>query len=85
MEAKTGEPLIRLGLLEEALNLALGNLFGPEDATTLAYTQLATLETRLNQVLAGKAQLDAYTQAHLKESASRIRKVLDARLQLRAP
>ena len=39
----------------------------------------------LKKALVGKAKLDSYTQAHLAESASRIRKVVDARLQLIAP
>lgn len=71
--------------MERLSNLALGNIPSPEDAQTLAFSELTSLESRLNQVLTGKAQLDAYTRAHLKESVSRIRKVLDARLQLRGP
>lgn len=71
--------------LERLSNLAMGNVPSPEDAQTLAYSELTSLESRLNQVLNGKAQLDAYTRAHLKESAARIRKVLDARLQLKGP
>ena len=71
--------------LERLGNLAMGNFPAPEDCQTLAYAQLEAVEGRIKAVLAGKAKLDPYTQAHLKESASRIRKVLDARLQLRAP
>ena len=40
---------------------------------------------RLKQVLAGKAQLDAYTRAHLDDLSARIRKVLDARINLQRP
>ncbi len=71
--------------LERLSNLAMGNWTAPEDAQTLAYSELTSVESRLNQVLTGKAQLDAYTRAHLKESVARIRKVLDARLQLKSP
>lgn len=71
--------------VERLGNLAMGNANAPEDCQTLAYAQLESLQARLNAVLAGKAKLDAYSQAHLKETSTRIGKVLDARLQLRAP
>ena len=71
--------------LQRLANLAMGNVDAPEDCQTLAHAELETLEARINEVLAGKAQLDTYTRAHLKESVVRIRKVLDARLQLDAP
>ena len=71
--------------LERLANLALGDLSAPEDAKTLAHSQLASLEARLGAALAGKAQLDAYSQAHLKFCAARIRQVLEARLELKAP
>ncbi|MGQ9576109.1 MAG: zinc-dependent metalloprotease [Thermoguttaceae bacterium] len=71
--------------LERLANLTMGNLACPEDCQTLAYIQLEAIEARINAVLQGGAKLDPYTQAHLKESASRIRRVLEARLQLRGP
>jgi len=71
--------------LERISSLAMGNVMAPEDCHTLAYSQLEGIEARIKAVLAGKAKLDPYTLAHLKESATRIRKVLDARLQLRGP
>ncbi len=71
--------------LERLADLAMGNSPAPEDCQTLAYVQLEGIEARINAVLQGKARLDPYTQAHLKESATRIRKVIEARLQLRAP
>jgi len=71
--------------LERLGALAMGNVLAPEDCQTLAFTQLEAIEARMNAVLAGKAKLDPYTHAHLKESALRIRKVLEAKLQLRAP
>jgi len=71
--------------LERLSSLAMGNTSAPEDCQTVAYAELEALEARIKTVLAGRIQLDPYTQAHLEESASRIRKVLDARLQLAAP
>jgi hypothetical protein len=71
--------------LERLTALALGNVVAPEDCQTLAYTELERLEARIKRVLAGKVQLDGYTSAHLKETSARIRKVLDARVELRNP
>jgi hypothetical protein len=71
--------------LERLSNLAMGNVLAPDDCQTIAYAQLGTIEARMNAVVGGKAKLDPYTLAHLKESAARIHKVLDARLQLRGP
>jgi hypothetical protein len=71
--------------LERLSNLALGSASAPEDCQTLAFAELEALEARMNRVLAGKAQLDSYTRAHLRESVSRIRKVLEARIELRSP
>ena len=65
--------------------IALGNVSAPEDCQTLAYAELEGIEARLKAVLAGKAKLDAYTRSHLVETAARVRKVLDARLEMRAP
>ena len=63
----------------------MGNTRAPEDCQTVAYVELEALEARIKQVLAGKARLDTYTRAHLEETAARIGKILDARLQLRTP
>jgi hypothetical protein len=71
--------------LERLSNLAMGNFAAPEDCQTVAYVQLGEIEARMNAALAAPAKLDPYSLAHLKESAARIRKVLDARLQLRGP
>ena len=65
--------------------LAMGNSFAPTDCQTVAYAELEALEGRVKQVLAGKAELDTYTRSHLTELAARIRKVLDARLELKHP
>jgi hypothetical protein len=71
--------------VERLADMAMGNTLAPEDCKTLAYVQLEGIEARINAALLGKAKLDPYTQAHLKETGTRIRKVLNARLQLRGP
>ncbi len=63
----------------------MGNTPRPADCQTVAATELEALEARIKQVLAGKAQLDTYTRSHLSDLAARIRKVLDARLELKRP
>lgn len=60
--------------------LATGNTAAPTDCQTVATVELASLEARLKQVLAGKnQQLDTYSRSHLGDLATRILKVLDAR------
>ena len=57
----------------------------PQDCQTVAYAELANLQQRMNSLLDNRpvaAKLDAYSRAHLQESAARIQKVLDARLRL---
>ncbi len=71
--------------LERLSNLALGNSSAPDDLQAVAYVELKALQARIRKVLSGKAQLDTYTRAHLLETADRIGKVLDARLQLMRP
>jgi hypothetical protein len=70
---------------ERLSELAMGNLVAPTDCQAVAYAELEALEGRVKQVLAGKAELDTYTRSHLSDLAVRIRKVLDARLQLKHP
>jgi hypothetical protein len=66
-------------------NLALGDTGAPEDCQTIAFVALEDLEGRLNKVLASDAKLDPYTRAHLKETASRVHKVLDSSLEISRP
>ncbi len=66
-------------------DLAMDQSNAPADCQTLAAAELDRLEVRIREVLGGKAQLDDYTRAHLTDLASRIRKVLDARLELEKP
>ena len=74
--------------LKTLSNLALGNSAAPQDCQTVAYLQLTNLQQRMNAMLANPAlapKLDTYTRAHLQESAARIQKVLDAKLQIATP
>jgi hypothetical protein len=71
--------------LKRLSNLAMGNSGAPADCQTVAYAELEALEGRLRKLLADQPKLDAYSQAHVKESSDRIRKVLDARLALSTP
>jgi hypothetical protein len=68
---------------ERLADLALGEANAPSDCQTVARAELEALETRLKQVLAGKAELDTYTRAHLNDLVARIRKVLDAAMELK--
>jgi hypothetical protein len=65
--------------------LAMGRTSAPEDCHTIAYAELTSLKARIDGLLAKKIKLDSYSRAHLQESASRIQKVLDARLSLYGP
>jgi hypothetical protein len=71
--------------LKRLSSLAMANGAAPSDCQTIAYAQLESLEGRLRKLMADQPKLDDYSKAHLSESASRIRKVLDARLALNAP
>jgi hypothetical protein len=57
----------------------------PAVVQSVAAAELEALQARLKKVLDGKAELDDYTRAHLKELLSRIQKVLEARLNLPKP
>lgn len=65
--------------------LVTRNTGAPQDCQTVAYSQLVSLESRIQNVLKGNIKLDTYSQAHLTETASRIRKVLDARMLMLGP
>jgi hypothetical protein len=74
--------------LKELSRLALGPSAAPQDCQTVAYAELSNLQQRIkslldNQPVANK--LDTYSRAHLQESAARIAKVLEARLNLPSP
>ncbi|MBX3413460.1 MAG: zinc-dependent metalloprotease [Pirellulales bacterium] len=71
--------------LKRLSDLAMGNSYAPQDCQTVAYLQLEELKGKLDAVLAADVKLDTYSKAHLKESAQRIGKVLDAQLQLSRP
>jgi hypothetical protein len=71
--------------LKHLAYLAMGSTGAPQDCQTVAYAELAALDKKIDHVVKNNAKLDAYSKAHLDESSSRIRKVLDARLQLEQP
>ena len=66
-------------------NLALGQTAAPPDCQAVAYAQLARLADALAAKRTSITGLDSYTLAHLQTSEGRIRKVLDASLQLPSP
>ncbi len=68
--------------LQRMGDMAMGDTSAPEDCQTVAYAELASLETRINKLLEKNTKLDAYSKAHLTETASRIHKILDAKMQL---
>lgn len=74
--------------LKSLSDLALGASAAPQDCQTVAYTELANLKQRIKSLLDNQpvsSKLDTYTRAHLLESAARIDKVLDARIELPSP
>jgi len=72
--------------LSSISTIAMGNSSAPSDCQTIAYAELASLEGRIKALLGNdKAKLDSYTRAHLQETASRIQKVIEARLALSRP
>ncbi|MEX0677200.1 MAG: zinc-dependent metalloprotease [Pirellulales bacterium] len=71
--------------LKSLSQLAMGKTQAPQDCQTVAYSELAALEGRINELLKRDAKLDTYSRAHLEESASRIHRVLDARFSLTTP
>ena len=58
----------------------------PKDCQTVAYSELAALQKRIDTLLGnGELKLDTYSRAHLEETSSRIKKVLEARIGLTGP
>jgi hypothetical protein len=88
--ATNRQPLIssyRRGLQREHLKLLIALVLSPssgtpEDARTLAWSNLKRLDRQIEQVLQRHdAKLDDYTRAHLEESQMRIQKALQASFQ----
>lgn len=72
--------------LSQLSQLAMGNSSAPADCQTIAYAELGALDGRIQALLGnGAVKLDSYSKAHLQETSSRIKKVLDARLTLSSP
>jgi len=55
--------------LRRLANLAMTKGKAPDDCQTIAYTELASLNARIDQLLKGNVKLDSYSRAHLQESA----------------
>jgi hypothetical protein len=67
-------------------SLAMNPAVSSPDAQAIAAAQLRGLETKIGTLLAkNDVKLDDYSRAHLGEMRERIRKVLDASLQLPSP
>ncbi len=66
-------------------DLAMGSSGAPDDCQTVAFVELEDLEGRIKKLLETSTNLDTYTKAHYRETASRVHKVLDARLELARP
>jgi hypothetical protein len=71
--------------LKRLSQLALGETGAPQDCQTVAFAELSSLDARIEALLKSDLKLDAYSRAHLEETAARIHKVLEARLSLRSP
>ena len=81
---------LRRGLQREYVahlgRLALGSAAGTPDVQALAATQLRTIDGRIGALLTkAEVALDPYSVAHLSDTQARIRKVLDARIDLPRP
>ncbi|MCA9187376.1 MAG: zinc-dependent metalloprotease [Pirellulaceae bacterium] len=65
--------------------LAMGETAAPPDCQTVAFYELKELEKKMRKTLESTPNLDLYTKAHLEETASRIEKIIDAKLNLSSP
>ena len=71
--------------VQRLADVALGNTPVPAACQSIVSAELESLQQRVREAAAANPKLDGYTRAHLKEIAATIRKVLDAKLQLRNP
>ncbi|HEV2968405.1 MAG TPA: zinc-dependent metalloprotease [Pirellulales bacterium] len=71
--------------LKRLSGLAMGETQAPPDCQTIAYSELKSLEERIDKLLKDNTKLDDYSKAHLLETSNRIAKVTDARLLLKMP
>ena len=60
--------------------IAMGRTAAPEDCQTIAFAKLSKLEERITELVEDDVALDDYTQAHLEETAARLRKALEAKV-----
>jgi hypothetical protein len=66
-------------------SIALGKTSSPEDCQTVAFGELTALQGRIDASLKEGKKLDAYSKAHLEETSSRIKKIVDAHLSVTTP
>ncbi|MBN2021207.1 MAG: zinc-dependent metalloprotease [Pirellulales bacterium] len=75
--------------LQRVCDIALGHTGAPEDCEAIAAQVLGDLEERVREALktgvGDGSEMDAYTRAHLTQTADRIAQVRRARLELRRP
>ncbi len=71
--------------LRQISQIALGQTSAPQDCQTVAWAELDQLGNVLDDVLDGDVPLDAYSEAHLRETQRRIEMVLEAGLSLASP
>jgi len=63
--------------------LALGKTYAPEDCQSIAFAELTKLSETLDK--AAKVKLDSYSSAHLMETNSRVKKILESRMTETSP
>ena len=74
--------------LKQLSRLALGQTGAPQDCQTVAYGELMNVKQKIDTLLQNgpmSGKLDPYSKAHLTESAARITKVLEAKVELPTP
>ncbi len=66
-------------------DIAMGYTTAPDDCQTIAFSELKRLADKLDAAVRSDIRWDAYSRAHLEETLSRIRRVLEAHFQLQMP
>ena len=79
---RRSEQLIRFDLSAndhiDALSVAID--VPPQDCQTLAFVELEALREKIDLILEDDPEVDRYTEAHLRETSSRIEKVLESEM-----
>jgi hypothetical protein len=69
---------LQRSLIKRLGQIVLGQVSAPEDCRTVSHFQLERLQRKISSLLERPVQLDMYSESHLRESASRIKKILDS-------